>query len=223
MSSSRSLASARTKRATGNPTIPNEPEQSLQSQQTYSNAPPPGTKLTLPQAFSKINDRLNNFELFAETTTGVINEIQEFHSNTSDKYIVDKEVFTSIVSRIDTLERTQSDKIGSDISATSSSSSSTILNDIDELKTHLIRLQTYVMETNAKLQDIVFRTNGTSLINFDDVFSDTQHPPPTLMQNVNVKVDQSDKEDTVETFPIDKVGENSSDGEEEEYNLDNTN
>ena len=43
------------------------------------------------------------------------------------------------------------------------------------------------------------------------------------MQNVNVKVDQSDKEDTVETFPIDKVGENSSDGEEEEYNLDNTN
>ena len=218
MSSSRSLASARTKRATGNPPVPNQPEQ---SGEPHSAAPQSVTKLTIPQAFGRINERLNNFELFAETTTGVVNEIQEFHSNTSDKYIVDKEVFTSIVSRIDTLERTHSDKSGSDISATSSSSSSTMLNDIDELKTHLIRLQTYVMETNAKLQDIVFHTNGTSLVNFNDVFSDTQHPPPTLMQNVNVQMDQRNKEDTAETSTFDEVDETHSDGEEEENNTEN--
>ena len=196
MSSSRSLASARTKRAAGNnPTVPIE---SLPSQQQQPNATPShNTKLSLPEAFSRIGDRLNTLELFAETTTGVVNDIQEFHSNTSDKYIVDKDVFTSIVGRIDTLEGVHSEK-SNNVPSTSSyapSSEPMMLKDIDELKTHLIRLQTYVMETNAKLQDLVFHKNGTSLVNFDDVFSDSHPTPPTLMQKVT---NQSNNEDDEE-------------------------
>ena len=175
MSSSRSLASARTKRATGNATIPGSVEQP-------DNVTPQSSvaKLSLPQAINRIGDRLNNLELFAETTTTVVDEIQEFHSNTSNKYIVDTDVFTSIVSRIEALERMNSVKSESTVSTTSSSPSppSSVTNDITELRTHLIRLQTYVMETNAKLQDMVLSGNGASLVNFVDIFSDS-HPIPS--------------------------------------------
>ena len=183
MSSSRSLASARNKRAGGNP---NEPIQAQPPTPPTSVGQPngqPSGKISITDAFAKIGERLNNLELFAETTTGVINDIQEFHSNTTEKFIVDKEVFTSIVGRIETLERVNTEKLSSDISSGSSGSSSSISNDIEELKSHLIRLQTYVMETNAKLQDMVFHKNGSSLINFTDVFSDI-HPPPNLMHKV---------------------------------------
>ena len=184
MSSSRSLASARTKRATGNSTVPGNP--AAPPEQSQPNVPQlPVTKLTLPQAFNRIGDRLNNLELFMETTTTVVDEIQEFHSNTSEKYIVDMDVFTSLVSRLEALERTYSGKSESDISATSSAPSN-VTNDIDELKSHLIRLQTYVMETNAKLQDMVLAGNGTSLLSFGEVFSDSHPTPPTLMRNVTV-------------------------------------
>jgi len=178
MSSSRSLASARTKRATGNTTIPGSTEQPDNA--THAPTQSSVTKVSLPQAINRIGDRLNNLELFAETTTTVVDEIQEFHSNTSDKYIVDTDVFTSLVSRIEALERINSVKSGSNVSTTSSSSSSpsSVTNDITELRTHLIRLQTYVMETNAKLQDMVLSGNGASLVNFVDIFSDS-HPIPS--------------------------------------------
>jgi hypothetical protein len=183
MSSSRSLASARTKRATGNPTIPGNTEQLDQTHRVPVQAPV--TKLSLPQAINRIVERLNNLELFSETTTTVVDEIQEFHSNTSNKYIVDKDVFTSLVSRIEALERMTNVKSESGISTTLSTSpaSSSVTNDIDEIKSHLIRLQTYVMETNAKLQDMVFSGNGSSLVNFGDIFSDSHPTPPTLIRS----------------------------------------
>jgi hypothetical protein len=114
------------------------------------------------------------------------------------------DVFTSLVSRLEALERTYSGKSGSDISATSSASSasSNVTKDIDELKTHLIRLQTYVMETNTKLQDMVLAGNGTSLLSFGEVFSDSHPTPPTLMRNVTVGRDDdghvSDSDGSVE-------------------------
>jgi len=182
MSSSRSLASARTKRAAGNPTIPGNTEQLDQTHRVPVQAPV--AKLSLPQAMNRIVERLNNLELFSETTTTVVDEIQEFHSNTSNKYIVDMEVFTSLVSRIEALERMTTVKSESGISTTLSTSpaSSSVTDDIDELKSHLIRLQTYVMETNAKLQDMVFSGNGASLVNFGDIFSDSHPTPPTLIR-----------------------------------------
>ena len=194
MSSSRSLASARSKRAGGNPTVPSE---SIKTpQQTPSTPQNSGSQMSITQAFGRIGERLNNLELFAETTTTVVNDIQEFHSNTSEKYVVDKEVFTSIVDRIETLERTREEKAGNDVS--SSSSITTMLNDIEELKSHLIRLQTYVMETNAKLQDMVFHKNGSSLVNFTDVFSDSHPTPHTLIpkvieEKVNVNIENGDE------------------------------
>ena len=148
-----------------------------------------------------------------ETTTTVVDEIQEFHSNTSEKYIVDMDVFTSLVSRLEALERTYSRKSESDIFATSSASSasSIVTKDIDELKTHLIRLQTYVMETNAKLQDMVLLSgNGASMVNFGDVFSDSHPTPPTLMRPP--VVGQSDIEtETVSDGSVKEIDDNTSD------------
>ena len=189
MSSSRSLASARTKRAAGNITVPgNTPEQGVSGHPivpSTNQMPHPVAKLSLPQAINRISERLNNLDLFAETTSGVINDIQEFHSNTSDKYIVDTEVFTSIVSRLDALERTSQSKLESKESIQSSSNTTIALtNDIDEIRKHLIRLQTYVMDTNAKLQDLVFNKNGESLVNFGDIFSDSL--PNPLMQTTTI-------------------------------------
>lgn len=187
MSSSRSLASARTKRASGNSnsTIPgNTTEPISQPPTSMSTQKTPPVKMSLPQAIHRIGERLNNLELFAETTTKVVDDIQDFHNNTSDKYIVDSEVFTSIVSRIEALEANTTNTTNT-VMTTPSNISNTITNDIDDLKNHLIRLQTYVMQTNAKLQDIVFSTNGSSLVTFDDVFSDSHPTPPTLIKSAN--------------------------------------
>jgi len=187
MSSSRSLASARTKRASGNSnsTIPGNTTEPIPQPQTNMNTQKtPPVKMSLPQAIHRIGERLNNLELFAETTTKVVDDIQDFHNNTSDKYIVDSEVFTSIVSRIEALEANTTNTTNT-VMSTPSNISNTITNDIDDLKNHLIRLQTYVMQTNAKLQDIVFSTNGSSLVTFDDVFSDSHPTPPTLIKSAN--------------------------------------
>lgn len=189
MSSSRSLASARNKRATGNPnpTVPgNSAEQAPPIPTAVTSQKTTPAKMSLPQAIQRIGERLNNLELFSETTTKVVDEIQEFHTNTSDKYIVDADVFTSIVSRIEALEANVDNKSGTTKSiSTSTNIPDNITNDIDDLKNHLIRLQTYVMQTNAKLQDIVFSTNGSSLVTFDDVFSDSHPTPPTLIKSAN--------------------------------------
>lgn len=196
MSSSRSLASARTKRASGNSTIPGATE--LVEQSSQSKMQQPIVKLSLPQAINRINERLNTLELFAEATTTVVDEIQNFHTNTSDKYIVDRDVFTSLVSRIETLERTNSVSLESGGSNTlptnpTKPTASNVTNDIEEIRKHLIRLQTYTMETNANLQDMLFSKNGTSVVNFNDIFSDPNSTPPTppiLAQNTT-KVSQN--------------------------------
>lgn len=189
MSSSRSLASARNKRAAGNPnpTVPgNSVEQASPVSAAVTSQKTVPAKMSLPQAIQRIGERLNNLELFAETTTKVVDEIQDFHTNTSDKYIVDADVFTSIVSRIEALEANTDKKSGTtNLTSTSINIPDNITNDIDALKNHLIRLQTYVMQTNAKLQDIVFSTNGSSLVTFDDVFSDSHPTPPTLIKTAN--------------------------------------
>lgn len=215
MSSSRSLASARTKRAAGNTTIPGNTEQPDQNQPAPVQQPV--AKLSLPQAINRIGDRLNHLELFAETTTAVIDEIQDFHSNTSDKYIIDTNVFTSLVSRIEALEGTTPVKSGNDVSAILSSPSSpsvasSVTNDITELKTHLIRLQTYVMETNAKLQDMVFTGNGSSIVNFGDIFSDSHPTPPTLLRTTAIEaLDAESIPDSEGSTEIVDVGEHDND------------
>jgi hypothetical protein len=211
------LASAKTKRATGNTTIPGNDEQS--DQPPRSQVQTPVVKLSLPQAINRIGDRLNNLELFAETTTGVVDEIQEFHTNTSDKYIIDTEVFTSLVSRIETLERTVSAKSETDTSIipSTSSTASNVTSDIDELKKHMIRLQAYVMETNAKLQDMVFSKNGSSLVNFGDIFSDSHPTPPTLstptenlddIEPITVSEEDTDKVDVVNNDDVVQTADN---------------
>jgi hypothetical protein len=58
------------------------------------------------------------------------------------------------------------------------------------------------METNTTLQDMVLAGNGTSLLSFGEVFSDSHPTPPTLMRNVTVGRDDdghvSDSDGSVE-------------------------
>ena len=227
MSSSRSLASARNKRATGNPnpTVPgNSAEQAPPIPTAVTSQKTTPAKMSLPQAIQRIGERLNNLELFSETTTKVVDEIQDFHTNTSDKYIVDADVFTSIVSRIEALEANVDNKSGTTKSiSTSTNIPDNITNDIDDLKSHLIRLQTYVMQTNAKLQDIVFSTNGSSLVTFDDVFSDSHPTPPTLIKSANKSTIEETAQEEVSEGSVELELDDNNDDDEVDNIAMNTN
>lgn len=227
MSSSRSLASARNKRAAGNPnpTVPgNSNEQVRPVPEAVTSQKTTPAKMSLPQAIQRIGERLNNLELFSETTTKVVDEIQDFHTNTSDKYIVDADVFTSIVSRIEALEANVDNKSGTTKSiSTSTNIPDNITNDIDDLKSHLIRLQTYVMQTNAKLQDIVFSTNGSSLVTFDDVFSDSHPTPPTLIKSANKSTIEETAQEEVSEGSVELELDDNNDDDEVDNIAMNTN
>ena len=198
MSSSRSLASARNKRANTASNIPTGiaatttadiSSVSEHQKKSIASTQSPSGKMTVPQVINIISDRINTLELFMETTANVIDDIQEFHTKITDKYVVDSEVFNSIISRIDALE-------GKSVTANQNPvAPMRVTQDIDELKIHLIRLQTYVMETNAKMQDLIFSNTDTSLLSFGEVFSDStngQRPfatdqvptPPTLVRSM---------------------------------------
>ena len=213
MSSSRSLASARNKRAntvsniptvsnisTGSTTTVKSSQSSVleHPEKSMASAQFPSGKLALPQVINIISDRLNTLELFMETTANIIDDIKEFHTKTTDKYVVDSDVFNSIISRIDALEGknvTTRNDVVNNANISDIVTPMRVTQDIDELKVHLIRLQTYVMETNAKMQDLVFSNANTPLLSFSEVFSEStngQHPftsdqvptPPTLMRSM---------------------------------------
>ena len=201
MSSSRSLASARNKRANTASSIPTGiaatttaviSSVSAHQEKSIASTQFPSGKMTVPQVINIISDRVNTLELFMETTANVIDDIQEFHTKITDKYVVDSEVFNSIISRIDALE-------GKGVTANQNPVNPVapmrVTQDIDELKIHLIRLQTYVMETNAKMQDLIFSNTDTSILSFGEVFSEStngQRPfatdqvptPPTLVRSM---------------------------------------
>jgi len=188
MSASRAIASAKNRKAGGNnpnPATPQPVPQSSSSSSSVSSGMPDSSvsKISIPQAIQLLGNRINNLEDFMGNTSMVIQDIQSFNTDTKDKYIVDAEVFASLVTRIESIEsyqkssetnasglsrpvlKRQTNQIYSDDQLTKA------LTEIDTLKTNFIKLQSYVMQTNAKLSDIVFSNPGESVLEFKELFN----------------------------------------------------
>ena len=57
------------------------------------------------------------------------------------------------------------------------------LTEIDTLKTNFIKLQSYVMQTNAKLSDIVFSNPGESVLEFKELFNKNSESETDISNN----------------------------------------
>ena len=214
MSSARSNAGARNRRAGGAETAPMTPQQNMRpgsSQQQQQQQPQMNPRLSISDAIALITLRLGRVEnliqnMPVDSPSGAGSLEQD-----ENMRMIDVTVFENIVSRLDNLEKGQknvSDKqtqqqqqqlqqhtqyqqqlnsIKLSTATQSSSSSSLIidtkseeniskLNDsVDVLKAEvvqvkdlLLKLQSFTMETNQKLSDIVFNDTG----NLDDCMDD---------------------------------------------------
>ena len=214
MSSARSNAGARNRRAGGAETAPMTPQQNMrpgssQQQQQPQQQPQMNPRLSISDAIALITLRLGRVEnLIQNMPVDSPNGSGSFEQDENMR-MIDVTVFENIVSRLDNLEKGQ--KTVSDtqskqhqqqlqqhtqyqqqlnslkLNPSSSSSSTTIidtkseeniskLNDsVDVLKAEvvqvkdlLLKLQSFTMETNQKLSDIVFNDTG----NLDDCMDD---------------------------------------------------
>ena len=180
MSASRAIASAKNKRAglnSPNPANPLSENQSQYNPTSFEQLPPAGpvTKLTIPQAIQMIISRLDVIDAQMAELTNSIHEVRDFNENTQSKYLVDASVFDSIVSRVNTLESnpivssTSSDTV-EDIKRVDATIQE-VKTDIVGFKTSFISLQSYVMETNAKLTEVVFSLPIESMVDYRDIFT----------------------------------------------------
>jgi len=183
MSGNRANAAARNRRAGGGPEmqppIPGRggmvpgrgmpvpgrgfPQQSQNFQQPPGIQPAPGTQgptqMTIQNAVTLMSIRLGRLETFMQKIEGDDDE-----TNNDNSRMVDDGVFNSIVSRLDALERghkllsgakpqtqnvlTTDDQLSEMVNALKS--------EVSELKNLLLDLQSFTMQTNKKLVDVIF-------------------------------------------------------------------
>jgi hypothetical protein len=165
MSSSRSIAAARNRRA-GDPPPTSRPGTSIASQPAFSqqsqqskrttaqnstpNVPISSTKLTISDAIGLITLRLGRVEQFIQTAEheGGIN----MGSNIPDNaHLVDKSVINSIVNRLDFLEKKEKESANNQ----QTSKLETELRDIkDLLMSQMVKYEKFTLETNKRFDDV---------------------------------------------------------------------
>ena len=146
--------------------------------------------------------RLGTLEDFMQNSGDIMESVTSFNEDTKQKYIVDADVFQSIVDRIEALET------GKTVTQNTQDSLAThvpneqlqaALSEIDVLKDTIIQLQTFVMETHKKLSDIVFSPPAVNDIvtDYTNIFHDATGintnnidpntiKPPTLVRESNL-------------------------------------
>jgi hypothetical protein len=196
MSASRAMASAKNKKAGGN--NPN-PAVGMQDQKyspsvgaSASNEGPSIAKVTIPQALQMLSSRLDIMEEKSRTAFDALEETRVLEKQSENKYLVDAQVFDSLVSRIEKLESTnnsttskqQQDNVSKNELQDVYANMGDIEKEIDEFKDNFIKLQSYVMDTNAKLTEVVFSIPAESMVDYRDVFvkktEDLSEPAVTL-------------------------------------------
>jgi hypothetical protein len=199
MSASRAIASAKNKKAGGNNPNPSVsvPEKKY-SPNVGSSAPNEGpsiAKVTIPQALQMLSSRLDIMEEKSRTAIDALEETRVLEKQSENKYLVDAQVFDSLVSRIEKLETTNNSTTPTqkqyNVSKTELddiyANMGDIEKEIDEFKDNFIKLQTYVMDTNAKLTEVVFSIPAESMVDYRDVFvkktEDLSGPAVTLPIN----------------------------------------
>jgi len=165
MSSSRSIAAARNRRA-GDPPPTSRPGTSIASQPAFSqqsqqskkttaqnstpNVPITSTKLTISDAIGLITLRLGKVEQFIQTAEheGGINMGTNIPDNA---HLVDKSVINSIVNRLDSLEKKEKESTNNQQTTKLESE----LRDIkDLLMSQMIKYEKFTLETNKRFDDV---------------------------------------------------------------------
>ena len=168
MSSSRSIAAARNRRA-GDPPPTSRPGTSIASQPAFSqqsqqnkrsvnvtahnstpNVPISSTKLTISDAIGLITLRLGRVEQFIQTAEheGGINMGTNIPDNA---HLVDKSVINSIVNRLDSLEKKEKESANNQQTTKLESE----LRDIkDLLMSQMVKYEKFTLETNKRFEDV---------------------------------------------------------------------
>jgi hypothetical protein len=165
MSSSRSIAAARNRRA-GDPPPTSRPGTSIASQPAFSqqsqqgkrttaqnstpNVPISSTKLTISDAIGLITLRLGRVEQFIQTAEheGGINMGTNIPDNA---HLVDKSVINSIVNRLDSLEKKEKESANNQQTSKLESE----LRDIkDLLMSQMVKYEKFTLETNKRFDDV---------------------------------------------------------------------
>ena len=179
MSASRALASAKNRKAGGN--NPN-PAVSIPEQQYSPNvdveSSPSITKVTMPQAIQMLSGRLDVMEEKLSKAFEALEETRDFEKQSENKYLVDAKVFESLVSKIETLEAKSSsppqiqeqDNVSKREIENVYANIDNVSKKMFEFKDDFIKLQSYVMDTNAKLTEVVFSIPAESMVDYRDIF-----------------------------------------------------
>jgi hypothetical protein len=143
---------------------PQQMQQQMQQQQMPAPAPgvPGPTQMTIQNAVTLMSIRLGRLETFMQKMEGEGEGAENDNSR-----MVDDGVFNSIVSRLDALERGHKLLSGSKPLTTNNESNDQLSDTVNylksevaELKDLLLGLQSFTMETNQKLVNLVFTQEG---------------------------------------------------------------
>jgi hypothetical protein len=164
MSSSRSIAAARNKRAgepvqqqqqynrpgtsiSAQPAFSQQQQQQHQQQQSKNSTPPQNTKLTISDAIGLITLRLGRVEQIIQDD-GLHNHTSNIPDNTQ---IVDKSVINSIINRLDSLEKKEKESTNN----TQVTKLEKELRDIkDALMIQMVKYEKFNVETDRRFSDV---------------------------------------------------------------------
>jgi hypothetical protein len=212
--SSRANASARARRA-GETSQPQQvrPQQSQQQQQQLQQQRTQLTKLSIPDAIGLTTLRLgkleNHFSVLEQIVQNLSNSgvgVEGSESFNENVRVVDEAVFQSIVTRLENLEKRQlqphqqqqpqpQQKINPQVNAdvdVIKQDLNIMKKEMTNLKDLLLSLQSFTMQTNQKLADIVFQEN---------IFVDNE-----IVTNQNLEFDITPNNDENEFADHDESG-----------------
>jgi hypothetical protein len=185
MSASRAIASAKNKKAGGNNPNPavSTPEQYSPNVGASAPSSAPGiTKVTIPQALQMLAGRVDLMEEKLSKAFEALEDSRILEKQSENKYLVDAQVFDSLVSRIEELEAKP--KANIDVPTQHQPENTVSKHDLNsvhaniagltnrmvQFKDDFIKLQSYVMDTNAKLTEVVFSIPAESMVDYRDIF-----------------------------------------------------
>lgn len=179
MSASKAIASAKNKKAGLNTPNPATPMPEQQNNTTDVGSQQSVTKLTIPQALQMIMKRLDIVEERMNEMEASFQETRAFGQQTENKYLVDAKVFDSLVTRLDNLENNKeplrniedNKQVDNEQVENLEKSVTDIQNGINDFKNDFVKLQSYVMDTNAKLTEVVFSIPTESMVEYREIFT----------------------------------------------------
>tara|TARA_Y100000287_G_C14198067_1_gene343826 strand:+ start:484 stop:1245 length:762 start_codon:yes stop_codon:yes gene_type:complete len=194
MSASKAIASAKNKKAGLNSPNPATPIPDQQNNTTDVRQQP-ATKLTIPQALQMIMKRLDIVEERMNELDSSFQETRAFGQQTENKYLVDAKVFDSLVTRLDNLENNKEPLRNIEDNKQVESlekSVAHIQNGITDFKNDFVKLQSYVMDTNAKLTDVVFSIPTECMVEYREIFAKRTNEDIKQKEDANSEIQTRD-------------------------------